>query len=109
MAELRVRGTTISWSRPMVMGIVNANPDSFSDPGVRTVDAVVERGVALVDQGAGALDVGAQSAITGRQPVDAGEERAAVVPVVEALARACPGVLLSVDTFKPAVAAAVLD
>jgi dihydropteroate synthase len=91
------------------MGILNANPDSFSDPGARTVEAVVDRGISLVADGARALDVGAQSAITGRQPVDAAEEAAAVVPVVEAVLEACPGVLVSVDTFKPAVAAAVLD
>jgi dihydropteroate synthase len=109
MAELRVRGTAFSWTRPMVMGILNANPDSFSDPGARTVEAVVERGISLVAAGAGALDVGAQSAITGRQPVDPAEEAAAVVPVVEAVVEACPGVLVSVDTFKPAVAAAVLE
>jgi len=91
------------------MGIVNANADSFSDPGERTVDAVVARAVALVEAGAGALDVGAQSAITNRQPVDPAVESAAVEPVVRAVVDACPGVLVSVDTFKPAVAEAVLD
>ena len=109
MAALRVRGTTLSWSRPLVMGIVNANPDSFSDPGDRTVPAVVERAVSLVSQGAGALDVGAQSAITGRRPVEPTAEAAAVVPVVGEVLAACPGVLVSVDTFKPRVAEAALD
>jgi dihydropteroate synthase len=90
------------------MGIVNANPDSFSDPGARTVEAVVDRALALVAQGAGALDVGAQSAITGREPADPAVETAMVVPVVQAVIDACPGVLLSVDTFKPPVAEAVL-
>ena len=73
------------------MGIVNANPDSFSDPGTRTVDAVVDRALALVADGAGALDIGAQSAITGRQPADPADEAAAVVPVVRAVVAACPG------------------
>ena len=91
------------------MGVVNANPDSFSDPGARTVDAVVARALDLAGQGAGALDVGAQSAITNRAPADAAEEAAAVVPVVRAVVDACPGVLVSVDTFKPPVAAAALD
>ncbi|MGH9265778.1 MAG: dihydropteroate synthase [Acidimicrobiales bacterium] len=109
MARLRTRDATFEWSRPLVMGVVNANHDSFSDPGARTVDAVVERALALVAQGAGALDVGAQSAITGRQPVDAADEAGAVVPVVRALVDARPDVLVSVDTFKPAVAEAVLD
>jgi len=90
------------------MGIVNANPDSFSDPGARTVDAVVARARALVAEGAGGLDVGAQSAITGRQPADAGDEAATVVPVIRAVVDACPGVLVSVDTYKAPVAGAVL-
>ncbi len=109
MGRLRLRGITFSWSRPLVMGIVNANADSFSDPGVRTVDAVVERALALVADGADALDVGAQSAITGRPPADAAHEAAAVVPVVRAVVDACPGVLVSVDTYKPAVAEAALE
>lgn len=109
MAGLRTRDATVWWDRPLVMGIVNANADSFSDPGARTVDAVVERALALVGAGAGALDVGAQSAITGRQPADPDDEAAALVPVVRAVVDACPGVLVSVDTFKPAVAEAVLE
>ena len=109
MAHLRTRDVTFTWSQPLVMGIVNANPDSFSDPGVRTVEAVVERALALVAAGARALDVGAQSAITNRQPVDPAEERASVVPVVRAVVDACPGVLMSVDTFKPEVAEAALE
>ena len=108
MAELRTRGRTVDWTRPLVMGIVNANPDSFSDPGLRTVEALVDRAIALVADGARALDVGAQSAITNRPPVDAADEAAAVVPVVRAVVDACPGVLVSVDTFKPAVAEAAL-
>ncbi len=91
------------------MGILNANADSFSDPGARTVDAVVDRAMALVAAGAGALDVGAQSAITLRAPVDPAVEAAAVAPVVRAVVERCPGVLVSVDTFKPAVVEAVLD
>jgi dihydropteroate synthase len=91
------------------MGIVNANPDSFSDPGARTFEAVLGRAVGLVADGAGALDIGAQSAITGRQPADPDVEAAAVVPLVRAAVDACPGVLVSVDTFKPAVAEAALE
>ena len=91
------------------MGIVNANADSFSDPGARTLEAVVDQALALVSAGAGALDVGAQSAITNRAPADPAVEAAAVAPVVRAVVERCPGVLVSVDTFKPAVVEAVLD
>ena len=109
MARLRLRAATFSWDRPLVMGIVNANADSFSDPGARTVEALVDRALAMVAAGAGALDVGAQSAITGREPADPDHEAATLVPVVRAVVDACPGVLVSVDTFKPAVARAVLE
>ena len=109
MAELGLRGATFRWRRPLVMGIVNANPDSFSDPGARTVDAVVARALALIGAGAGALDIGAQSAITGRAPADARVEAAAVGPVVRTVVEECPGVLVSVDTFKPDVAGVALD
>lgn len=109
MAELLLRGSRFAWRRPLVMGILNANADSFSDPGARTVDALVDRALVLVAAGAGALDVGAQSAITRRAPVDPAVEAAAVAPVVRAVVERCPGVLVSVDTFKPAVAEAVLD
>jgi dihydropteroate synthase len=90
------------------MGVVNANADSFSDPGVRTVAEVVARARALVAAGAGALDIGAQSAVTNRPPADPAEEAAAVVPVVEGVLAGCPGVLVSVDTFKATVAEAAL-
>ena len=108
MAELLLRGARFAWHRPLVMGIVNANADSFSDPGARTVDAIVDRALALVAAGAGALDIGAQSAITRRAPVDVEDEAAAVAPVVRAVVERCPGVLVSVDTFKPAVVEAGL-
>ena len=108
MAELLLRGARFAWRRPLVMGIVNANADSFSDPGARTVDAIVDRALALVAAGAGALDIGAQSAITRRAPVDVEDEAAAVAPVVRAVVERCPGVLVSVDTFKPAVVEAGL-
>jgi len=109
MARLTMREATFSWDRPLVMGVVNANADSFSDPGARTTDAVVDGALAMVAAGAGALDVGAQSAITGRRPAEPDDEAGAAVPVVRAVVDACPGVIVSVDTFKPAVARAVLE
>lgn len=90
------------------MGVVNVNPDSFSDPGPRTLDMVVARAVALVADGASVIDVGAQSAITNRPPMDAAEEAALVGPAVERIRQACPEVVLSVDTYKPAVVEAAL-
>ena len=90
------------------MGVVNVNPDSFSDPGPRTLDTVVARALALLADGASIVDVGAQSAITNRPPVDAADEAARVGPAVERIRQACPEAVLSVDTYKPAVVEAAL-
>lgn len=87
----------------VLMGIVNASPDSFS--GAAAEDPVA-LGEALLAEGAHLLDVGGESARTDRPPVPVEEEIARVVPVVEALA--ARGARVSVDTYKPEVAAAAL-
>ena len=97
-------------SRPLVMGIVNASPDSFSDVGVgHTVDARVDRALAALDAGADLLDVGGQSGITGVPEIAEQEEVDRVVPVVRGILAARPDAVISVDTYRPAVTRAVLD
>ena len=94
--------------RPLVMGIVNVTPDSFSDGGRHIEpDAAVAHARQLIAEGAQILDIGGESTRPGAQPVAAADELARVLPVIEAL-RDC-GVPLSVDTFKPEVMRAVLD
>lgn len=95
-------------ARPRLMGVVNASPDSFSDGG-RHPDASRQVALAheLVAAGAELIDVGGESAVTDRPPVTAGEEVARVVPVIERVA-AETGVVVSVDTYKPAVAEAAV-
>jgi len=91
------------------MGIVNATPDSFSDGGLHpTTDARVELALDLVEQGATIIDVGGQSGITGVPEVAVEEEIARVVPVVEAIHAEMPGLIISVDTYRPAVVEAAL-
>jgi dihydropteroate synthase len=92
---------------PLVMGVLNVTPDSFSDGG-RFVDPrqAVAHGLALVGEGADVVDVGGESTRPGAAPVDEVEELRRVVPVVAALA---PHVRVSVDTTKASVAAAALD
>jgi dihydropteroate synthase len=93
--------------RPLLMGIVNASPDSFSDGFDHpTLEARAAHGAALLEAGADLIDVGGESAVGGRPPVEPEEEIARVVPLVERLA--ARGALVSVDTYKPAVAEAAI-
>jgi dihydropteroate synthase len=103
--RLLMAGETLELgSRPLLMGVVNATPDSFSDGGKALSAAeLVERARALVEAGADIIDVGGESGVTNRPPVDPGEEAARVVPVIERLAGEL-GARISVDTYKPAVA-----
>jgi dihydropteroate synthase len=92
----------LSLDRPLVMGIVNVTPDSFSDGGLHaTADAAIAHARSLVDQGADILDIGGESTRPGAAPVAEHEELARVIPVIEA-AREW-GVPISVDTQKPNV------
>src|SRR5579883_1095509 len=105
----RLRDRALTPGRPpLVLGIVNVTPDSFSDGG-RYIDpgAAAEHGLRLVDEGADLLDVGGESSRPGAEPVPEAEELRRVVPVVEALA-AKVNVPISVDTYKSAVARAAL-
>jgi dihydropteroate synthase len=96
-------------SPPLVMGIVNVTPDSFSDGGLYLrADAAVAHGLELVSQGADLLDIGGESSRPGAEPVAEAEELARVVPVVSALAKQT-AVPLSVDTRKAAVARRCLE
>jgi len=93
---------------PLVMGILNATPDSFSDPGVApALEARVELGRRLLEEGADLLDVGGESGVTNLPAVDPDEEIDRVAPLIARLAS--DGALLSVDTYKPAVAQAAID
>jgi dihydropteroate synthase len=95
--------------RPLLMGIVNATPDSFSDGGVtRTLEERVELARSLVVAGADIIDIGGESGVTNRPPVDPEEEIRRVVPLI-ARVTAELGVLVSVDTYKPSVARAAIE
>jgi dihydropteroate synthase len=105
---LSCRDTVLDLSEPRVMGVLNVTPDSFFDGG-RFVDvaAAVSRGLAMVEEGAAIIDVGGESTRPGAAPVDAAEELARVIPVIEQLA-ARVSVPISVDTSKPQVMRAAL-
>src|SRR6185503_4820822 len=93
---------------PVIMGVVNVTPDSFSDGGLfLDADAAVEHGRRLAAEGAAILDVGGESTRPGAEPVAEDEEARRVLPVVERLA-AGGDARLSIDTNKAAVARAAI-
>jgi len=95
-------------NRPLVMGIVNVTPDSFSDGGQHAgPEAGPAHGLTLLEQGADILDIGGESTRPGAAPVSEQEELARVIPVITAL-RAAAAAPLSIDTMKPAVARAAV-
>lgn len=105
----RLPDRTLALTRPLVMGILNVTPDSFSDGG-RYFEpaAAIEHGLRLAAEGADILDIGGESTRPGAEPVPAGEELRRVLPVVRALARQLT-IPISIDTMKTAVARACLD
>jgi dihydropteroate synthase len=106
---IALRGLTLDWSRPYLVGVVNTTPDSFSDGGLHQApDRAIAHGKRLAASGADIIDVGGESTRPGAAPVPAEEELRRVVPVIRVLARELP-VPISVDTTKAEVARAALD
>ena len=95
-------------ARPLVMGVVNVTPDSFSDGGrFRAADDAVAHGLTMLAEGADLLDIGGESTRPGATRPLVGEELARVIPVITSLAE--HGALVSVDTMRAEVAEAALD
>ncbi len=98
---------TLTFERPLIMGILNVTPDSFSDGGRFVArDAALAQAAEMIRDGADIIDIGGESTRPGAPPVPLGEELERVIPVIEALRTA--GVPLSIDTYKPAVMSAAL-
>ncbi len=94
--------------RPLIMGVVNVTPDSFSDGGqFFSATAAIEHALQLIEAGADILDIGGESSRPGAAPVMLKEELQRVLPVIEGLTHA--NVPLSIDTCKPEVMCAALD
>ena len=107
----RIRDSEVSLERPVIVGVLNVTPDSFSDGGVYlTPHAAQRHGDDLVAEGADVIDIGGESTRPqGARKVSEDEERGRVVPVVDWLRRQHPNVPISVDTTKSVVARAALD
>src|SRR5947208_12960797 len=109
-ASWRLRSRTLDFgSLPLIMGIVNVTPDSFSDGGkFWKDDAAVEHALKLLDDGADILDIGGESTRPYATPVSADEELRRVMPVVQGVLAERPDALVSIDTSKAVVAAAAV-
>jgi dihydropteroate synthase len=102
---LNLGGHLLDLAQPAVMGILNVTPDSFHDGGrYKTVDKALAQAEGLLAQGAALIDVGGYSTRPGAPDVTLAEELARVVPVIKALVKKWPGILVSVDTFRAEVA-----
>jgi dihydropteroate synthase len=94
---------------PLVMGIVNVTPDSFSDGGLHaTRDAALAHALRLIEQGADVLDIGGESTRPGSDPVSEDEEIARTLPLITAIRARWDG-MISIDTMKPGVARAAVQ
>ena len=116
MKALQIGQTRFDWgARTYVMGILNITPDSFSGDGLLTVEVenaglegAIQQARQFLAAGADILDVGGESTRPGSKVVSADEELERVLPVVSALVREFPGVVVSIDTYKAVVAEQVL-
>lgn len=103
---LRTAAGEINVADPVIVGVVNATPDSFSDRGDRSTAGSIRQVEEHLENGAGIIEIGGESNVTNRPAVAAEEEIQRILPVVEAAAKA--GAVISVDTYKPEVARAAL-
>jgi dihydropteroate synthase len=95
---------------PVIVGILNVTPDSFSDGGdFLEQEAAAEHASAMLDEGADILDVGGESTRPGSDPVSQEEEIRRVVPVMERILAVHPEAVISVDTYRSGTATAVLE
>lgn len=97
------RGRRLDLTRPLVMGVMNSTPDSFSDGGRhREFNTALAAALRMLDDGAAIIDVGGESTRPGSEPVSAAEECDRVLPLIEALCRE-RDCIVSIDTMKPEV------
>ncbi len=114
MKPLQISNHTFDWGyRTYVMGILNVTPDSFSGDEIiakgNSVHVSLEQAKRFINAGAVILDIGGESTRPGSQPVEVEEERRRVVPVIKAIVKEFPDTLLSIDTYKAAIAEEALN
>lgn len=107
---LTAAGQSLDLTTPVVMGVLNVTPDSFSDGGrYNSAHIAMERIGQMVGEGAAIIDVGGESSRPGSDPVSLQEELSRTIPVLEQAVKAFPDLFFSIDTTKFEVARAALD
>jgi len=107
--HLRTRVPSLG-QRTLIMGVLNVTPDSFSDGGLHfTPDAALRRALTVLDEGADILDIGGESTRPNATPITPEEEQFRTLPVIEAILKARPKAVLSIDTFHASTAKAAVE
>jgi len=107
----RVRSRELPLDRPLIMGILNLTPDSFSDGGrlFTSPEDILQHVSLMISEGADIIDIGGESTRPGATPVSPNEELGRVIPVIEQIVANHPETVLSIDTVKSAVATAAIQ
>ena len=109
VASWQCRDRVLDLGAPVVMGVLNVTPDSFSDGGRFTErDHALRHALRMIEEGAAIIDIGGESTRPGAAPATVDEELARVIPAIEALRRESP-IFISIDTSKPEVMRAACD
>jgi len=110
MFTLNCKGRILVIDKPIVMGIINATPDSFfGGSRFNGVDEIVAKAEKMLNDGAGILDIGGQSTRPGSELISADEEIERVIPAIKAITKKRPEAFISIDTFYSKVAKAAVD
>jgi len=108
--SINLRGRIMTFDQPIIMGILNVTPDSFFDGGQNhNIEQIISKTQYLIDAGADIIDIGAYSSRPGATVITTEEELARALPAIETIVKAFPDVILSIDTFRAAVAEACID
>jgi dihydropteroate synthase len=103
-------GNRVLGPDPVLVGVLNVTPDSFSDGGdFSDPERAVARAATMLDEGAQVIDVGGESTRPGSDPVSPEEESRRVVPVIQGIMAERPDVIVSIDTYRAGIARAVLE
>jgi dihydropteroate synthase len=110
MFKIQLKDTELDLTTPLVMGILNATPDSFfKGSRMEAIDLGVQKAIEMVDAGAGILDIGGQSTRPGADIISEAIEIERVVPMIEAIHAVMPNRAISIDTYHAGVAKAAID